>query len=130
MKRLFLLTTMLILSVISNGQTTNPFVANSDHSISLNDACTMTNSFRESKGLGVTPGYFFGKNTIDAIIAQTDCQGIRLYLAKNSEGDFTLVVVGVNSSAQDMTGGLIAERAVCCAASKCFPCIYSALNTD
>ncbi|MCF1714019.1 hypothetical protein L0U88_05155 [Flavihumibacter sp. RY-1] len=44
------------------------------------------------------PWLFCGKNIIQNILNQPDCQGIRFYHALNEKGEKTLVSVGIDSS--------------------------------
>ncbi len=47
-----------------------------------------------------TPWLFSGKEIIQRILNQPDCQGIRFYHALNELGEKTLVSVGIDSSGQ------------------------------
>jgi hypothetical protein len=58
-------------------------------------------------------GVFFGRNHIEAILAQSDCKGLRMYFAENEDGSPTLVVVGADSNQNDQLN-LIFEQLMPC----------------
>ena len=89
------------------------FTGNEDHSISLNDAVSMTTRYRESEGSGFLAG-FFGKSAIDSILEQSGCVGIRIYNAMDDEDNRCFVVVGVTSDEKDMYNGELAEFSTGC----------------
>ena len=84
------------------------FTGNEDHSISLANAADMTESYRDNN-LGKPLGGFFGKTAIQDILDQTDCVGIRYYNAENSNGDQTIVLVGVKANQDDLESGDLAD---------------------
>ncbi len=46
--------------------------------------------------------HYFGRATLDQILAQKDCKGIRAYYAVNSAGEKELLVVGVDQTGNNM----------------------------
>lgn len=46
--------------------------------------------------------HYYGRNTLDDILAQQDCTGIRVYYAINAAGSKELMVVGVDSKGNSM----------------------------
>jgi len=90
------------------------FTGNEDHSISLSDAAAMTKSYRNSAGSGAIIGAYYGKAAINTILAQTGCVGIRIYYAIDSSGTKQMVIVGVDSSENDLCNGSLADRGLTC----------------
>jgi hypothetical protein len=90
------------------------FTGNENHDISLQEAAAMTKNYRDANPPDAILGHFFGMNSINAILAQTGCVGIRIYYALNTDGVKQLVVTGVNASGNDLYEGLLAERSYNC----------------
>ena len=59
-------------------------------------------AYREEVGEVETRAVAFGKATIDAILAQKGCVGIRAYFMKDKDGKKTLVVVGIDKDKKDI----------------------------
>lgn len=92
-----------------------PYTGEEDHSISLNDAVEMTKNYRES--ISSTPylwAAYFGKQALKAILDQEECVGIRIYNAKSASNSLNYVLVGVNSSGEDLEDGELAEHGLGC----------------
>lgn len=82
--------------------------------ISLSDAAAMTAAYRTANPNG-TKGHFFGVNQVMKILNQTGCVGLRIYYGKDTTtGGRQLVMVGVDSSENDLTSGVILDRSVTC----------------
>jgi hypothetical protein len=74
-----------------------------------------------------TTANFIGRDILDRILAQPDCEGIRFYYALNESGKKTLVYVGIDKNEQIISKyvginpagelvnekGIVADRAVC-----------------
>jgi hypothetical protein len=88
--------------------------AGHNHVISLATAEKYVNNFKNNPTIPTIKGGLFNRNVIDAILGQPDCVAVRFYYAKEDNGSPTLVVVGVNSSGNDMENGVIAERILPC----------------
>ena len=85
------------------------------HEITLNEAITMTRAYRNDTLF--TGQSIAAKISADAyleIINQQGCVAVRSYFAKNAAGELTLVIVGVDSSGNDMTSGKLMNRAENC----------------
>jgi len=91
--------------------------------ISLQDAIDLTSNFRSNKetildstyrNMGTLPiCETFEWQDIKDLMDQTDCSGIRVYLGMDSNDKVKIVVVGINSSAEDILtrdAELIAEE--------------------
>ena len=85
------------------------FTGNENHDFTLTEASEWTANFRAAHPSSIL-GHFFGKTALEAVLAQTGCVGIRIYYALDDGGAKQLIVVGVDSSEDDMTAGLIKER--------------------
>lgn len=91
------------------------FTGHEDQYISLDDAAQMCKNYRESQSDPMTVlAHYFSKDTISGILNQTDCVGIRVYYALDTNGKKQLVIVGVNASENDLYQGLIADRSIQC----------------
>lgn len=90
------------------------FTGDEDHSINLEEAAKLTANYRESPGAESFLGGYFSKNAILNILNQQSCVGLRIYNAKTYAGKPTFVLVGVNSSGDDLTGGELAEFVSAC----------------
>jgi DNA-directed RNA polymerase beta subunit len=85
------------------------FNENQDHSISLNDASQMTAAYRGTITSGEPIAAAFTKKSIEDIINQQSCVGLRMYYALDASGTLTLVLVGIKSDGDDIIGGQIAQ---------------------
>ncbi|MCX6197221.1 MAG: hypothetical protein NTY55_11350 [Flavobacteriia bacterium] len=78
--------------------------------ISLQEASEMTARYRATIQPGETIAVAGSREIFDQILAQSGCEGLRMYFAIEPDGTKTLVVVGIDSAENDMTKGLIAEN--------------------
>jgi len=86
--------------------TTNP------HIISLAEAATMTHAYQNAPQFqGLTIASMIDNNSYQQVMIQPGCEGIRTYFALNSSNKLTIVVIGVDSFGNDMTNGIILDRA-------------------
>lgn len=72
----------------------------------------MTGRYRDNNP-GELKGHFFGKDILKQILNQEGCMGIRMYYAEDSKGVKALVIVGADSSENDMTD-LVADLSMPC----------------
>ena len=82
------------------------------HQISLQQAVEMTTRYRQEKENILITTYrnqnilciceTFGRDDIDKILAQTDCQSLRIYYGMDSDLKIHAIIVGVNSSNEDI----------------------------
>ena len=89
------------------------FNENSGQTISLEEAAKMTKRYRDNHA-GQKQAAGFGVTTLQTILQQTDCIGIRSYYAQNDNGEMTLVLVGVKSNGDDLYQGQIMEFGAAC----------------
>ena len=90
------------------------FTGTEDHSITLNDAKILTKNYRNDQGEGAFLAGYFGKKAISDILGQTNCVGVRIYMALDSNGDEKFVIVGVDANEDDLYNGTIAEFSIGC----------------
>ncbi|MCP4582530.1 MAG: hypothetical protein GY839_13055 [candidate division Zixibacteria bacterium] len=90
------------------------FDENTDHSISLGKAAEMTKRYRDSARSGAIIATAFGKTALQAILDQEKCVGIRMYYAKNENGDPALVLTGLKANEDDIYEGELAEYGADC----------------
>jgi hypothetical protein len=57
-----------------------------------------------------TKAYCYSKTKLNDLINQTNCSGVRVYNAINDDGKKCQVLVGIDSSGNDLTTGLILDR--------------------
>lgn len=89
------------------------FTGREDHRVTLAEATAWTANYRNNNP-GAVKSHFYGKDAINAILAQTNCVGIRIYHAINDRDEKVLVLVGVKADENDMYDGVMAERGICC----------------
>jgi len=94
--------------------------------ISLSDAIALTQNYRDNKDSILDPKVnpdvlpiceSFDRADFDALLAQTDCQGIRIYMGMDKDLNQRVVAVGVNSDDEDILTTdeeIIIEKGVRC----------------
>jgi len=90
------------------------FTGQENHSITLQEASEWTANYRETISSGDTIAHFFGKDAINSILAQSGCVGIRIYYALDQNGAKHLILVGADSSENDLYNGVLAEMSQPC----------------
>lgn len=87
------------------------FTGNEDHDISLPDAAELTARYRDNQtSESYIKAEYFGRNAIEAILAQDDCVGIRIYYGLDADMVKKLVLVGADADENDLYNGVLAER--------------------
>ena len=80
------------------------------HRISLDEAATQA---RRHLG-GPHKGGLFLRAELDQLLAQPGCAGLRYYYGRKSEGQDSLILVGVDKEGNDMTQGVVMEESFLC----------------
>ncbi|WP_300666720.1 hypothetical protein [Fluviicola sp.] len=88
------------------------FNGNEGEPISLEQGAELTGRYQTNHPNSIIAGAI-GKTNIDALLAQSDCHGIRVYLGENVDGKTEYVWVGVDSNGNDILN-LIIDRTVMC----------------
>ncbi|HJV91234.1 MAG TPA: hypothetical protein VJ623_13075 [Holophagaceae bacterium] len=83
----------------------HPFDPTYDHKVTLQEASDMVAAHVASPlAPGELKAAMFGSLAFTRILGQPGCQGIRIYLARESSGQPTLVMVGVDAQGVDLPG--------------------------
>ena len=91
------------------------YTGNENHQISLADAAALTANYRQQfETNDYIKAEFFGKQAVENLLNQNGCAGLRIYYGKDELNVSKLVIVGVNSSGNDMTQGSILEFGLPC----------------
>ncbi len=83
------------------------FTGMEDHSISFDEAGSLTRNYRKSAGPGSVKGKYFSRAAIEQLLSQEDVVGIRYYYGISTEGKEEMVLTGVNGFGQDLHEGFI-----------------------
>ena len=77
------------------------FTGNEDHTISLSAGAELTAEFRRNFS-GQPLGIYFSKDTLQSVLDQTDCVGIRFYFGETTNGKLRIVFAGVIANENDI----------------------------
>ena len=81
--------------------------------VTLEEASKWTANYRATIRKGETISHYFGKDNINAILAQKGCVGINIYHGIDN-GQKNLILVGTNANEQDMENGILVDRSLPC----------------
>ena len=85
------------------------------HIISLTQAETMTHAYQnDSRFANLTMACRIDKAAYQEVMDQSGCVDVRTYFALNADEELTIVVVGVDENGNDMTSGILLNRAFDC----------------
>ncbi|MBD80528.1 MAG: hypothetical protein CL840_16545 [Crocinitomicaceae bacterium] len=84
------------------------FDGNEGTVISYATAHDLTEAFQTDNS-GHVKAFFFGKNHIQDILDQIDCEGIRIYYGQNTSDEPAMVIVGANANEDDQINGTILD---------------------
>ena len=90
------------------------FTGNESHLITLDQALKYIQNFKQNPVPQSVKGGYFGRNIFDKILAQGGAVGIRYYFAAKNDGSTTLVLVGVDSTGNDIVQGVLGEEQFPC----------------
>jgi len=91
-----------------------PFPGPDDHTITLEDAATLTRRYRNAIGSSNIIGGVFNADAIRSILDQPDCAGLRYYHGLDSGGKPVVVLVGVTADNGDLYEGTLLEMSALC----------------
>lgn len=77
--------------------------------ISKNDAQISTTKYRDQFPNTIIAQYM-GKDLINAILAQTECVGIRVYKGLNDNDEERFIFVGVDANENDLVDGVLIDE--------------------
>lgn len=83
------------------------FTGFEDHTITVEEAGTLTRNYRMAAGRGAVKGRYFSRTSIEQILMQEEVVGVRYYYAEDNQGRPQMVMVGVDGNGQDMTEGFV-----------------------
>jgi polyphosphate kinase 2 (PPK2 family) len=90
------------------------FIGAEKHEIALSEALQLVANFRKDPQAPKSQGGSFERGAFDKILAQPGCERIKMYWAKDQNGKFTVVLIGVDAAGKDMVAGSVMD--------KTFPC--------
>lgn len=79
-----------------------------NHRISLEAAAALTKRHREAKVSEIKSGAFH-KDQVLELLNQKGCVGLRIHYGREADGSPALVLTGIDTSDNDLTGGTILE---------------------
>ena len=97
------------------------------HSISMAAAAATTAAYRNTAETHQPKGGFFFFLVLKAILWQDNCTGLRFYYGANDDGKRVICLMGVDTYAQDMIDGILAEKSYWCPP---FCADFNFLNSD
>lgn len=77
--------------------------------LSLDQASDWTRRYREQHADQIK-GHYFSRATLEAILAQPDCAGVRLYYGRDEDNQRRLILVGTDSNDFDLLDTATALR--------------------
>src|SRR5688500_2552441 len=80
------------------------------HRISLDEAAAQT---KRGRG-GQHKGGMFLRAELDQLLAQPGCAGLRFYYGRKTDGQDTVILVGVDEKGDDMEQGVLLEDHFLC----------------
>jgi hypothetical protein len=89
------------------------FNGNEGAPIDLTEAASWTSNYRSAQPNGIK-AHFFGREIIERILAQEDCQGLRIFYGLNDNGEQQLILVGADTNENNQVTGTIADHSVVC----------------
>jgi hypothetical protein len=90
------------------------YTGSGNHVITIDQAAKFVQNFKQNPTAPTIKGGYFDRNIFDKILAQGGVVGIRYYYAAKDDGTPTIVLVGVDSTGNDMVQGVVGEWGVPC----------------
>ena len=88
------------------------FTGFEDHTITLEEAGSLTRNYRMAAGAGAVKGRYFSRTAIEQLLLQEETVGVRYYYGEDTEGRPQMVLVGVDELGQDLTDGFVFGHAL------------------
>jgi len=85
-----------------------------DHDIELAEAAALIANYQKRLAPGQVKGGFFGKRTIQEILRQKNCAGIRFWFGAKQNGVPVIALSGVDNRGKDLLEGNLAEMSLLC----------------
>jgi hypothetical protein len=80
------------------------YTGHEDNKITFAQGAELTANYRKEIPSGDILAYYYSKDSINCLLNQPGCVGIRTYFARTDEGVLCLVIVGVDSEGNDQIG--------------------------
>lgn len=96
------------------------FNGNEGEPISLEQGAELTARYRANHPESIKAGAV-GRTHVEALLNQSDCRGIRIYLGESAEGKTEFVLVGVDSNGNDILDLIV---------DKLFPCPFNCSSSN
>jgi hypothetical protein len=80
------------------------FTGHEEQQITFEEGGEMTANYRETISGEGTIAQYFSKDSINALLSQTGCVGIRVYYGISKDGQSQLILVGVDTNEDDIIG--------------------------
>ncbi len=103
------------------------FTGDENHVITLEEGVEMARNYRKTAGKDAVKGGYFGRDILQAILAQKGCVGIRLYHGTHTSGKPTFVLSGVETNGNDLYQGVLGQEMRLLSAANSNP---NPLNSD
>jgi hypothetical protein len=78
------------------------FYGNENHDITFAAAGALTKKYRDNNPANAIKGGFFGREAIEALLAEDGCVGIRYYHGINSDNKPVIVLVATDTNENDL----------------------------
>lgn len=107
---------MFLFLCISSGIVFSQAIPYVNHQISKEEAIKYIQNFKNSTAASAITikGGGFNRDIIDKMLAQSGCIGIRVYYGMHDDGKYTFILVGIDSSGDDLSDGIIAQMPGLC----------------
>ena len=109
-----LATLVITLNVSAGASQPQQLSGNENHVITLDQAIKLVQNYQTSPRVPSIKGGYFGRSIFDKILAQNGCVGVRFYYAQKDDGTSTMVLVGVDNTMNDITGGVLGDIILPC----------------
>jgi len=107
-------TALVLMTITPSSVARAQYTGNENHVVPLDTAVHLVQNFRAKPVAPPTKGGYFGRNIFEKILAQRGSVGIRYYYATKDDGTPTIVLVGVDSTGNDMVKGVVGEVGIPC----------------
>ena len=105
-----LIVAFLLLSYERTQAEKSLYTGRENHVISLDKARRLTETYQNAAKPGDVIAGYLGRSIFQKILDQEECVGIRIYNAVSEAGNPTFVLVGVDTSGNDILGGPIGDE--------------------
>ncbi len=119
--RNLLFVAFVILTVLTSARSfgqqatdTTKITGHENYSVTLPTAAQIVKTYRSALMAGKPWGFFYGKDSLLAVLSKPNCIGLRIYFGLKSNGSTSLVLLGVDTSNSDMLSGPLTDTGYPC----------------